>query len=195
MDLRLAEECLQIVSSKKTLFHSKSKEILAEMSVTSSPTNSTAVMLHRVVELIRACAGPSSPLYLHGNDECSRAIDATKKAGNDFSMSEKEINHLVDILKIDGGMQNRPYLRASRMKSATVAFGAGDEVFHQVFDKSFANKFVKTALQDNNLLVRRSAHNAVGYAVRLLDEERTVQSVLELLPPGDLLSDPRNSMS
>lgn len=185
MDLRLVRECLDLLSSKKMLFHSKAKDILTEMSDSEmlSKKISIPVLLRRTVELVRACANPSSLLFHHGNEQCAEAVCVTGQEPRHFEMTEKEIKGLIEILKDESKIQNRPYLRAYRMTSATMAFKDGDKVFHQAFDKVFANSFVKNALQDPNLIVRKNAHIAVGHAVRLLDEERTVQSVVKLLPP------------
>ena len=137
MDLRLVRECLDLLSSKKMLFHSKAKDILTEMSDSEmlSKKISIPVLLRRTVELVRACANPSSLLFHHGNEQCAEAVCVTGQEPRHFEMTEKEIEGLIEILKDESKIQNRPYLRAYRMRSATMAFKDGDKVFHQAFDK------------------------------------------------------------
>jgi hypothetical protein len=189
LNLRLSIDCIRIVSSKRAIFHTKATEIFFDAPGSDrrnsklSSKSSVISTLSTVINLIRACAGPSSPFYFRGNLECARAVQALKIAGSSLTMTEDEIICLVDVIKNEDGIQSRPWLRAERISAATTAFVAGDELFHQTFDRTFPNSFVKGGLQDLSFLVRRKASFAVGFAMRLLDESKIVQSVLQLIPP------------
>lgn len=188
LNLNVSMHCLHILSSNSPVFHSKAKELLFDAIASdrgnSRRSNNCSVIstFSTVLDLIRTCAGPTSPLYCKGYWECARVVLAMRTAGS-LTVTEDEILRLVAFLKSEDGIQSRPWLRAERIGAATKAFMAGDDRFHRAFDKTFPNSFVKCALQDPNFVVRRKASVAVGFAMRFLDEKKIVQSVLRLIPP------------
>eukprot|EP00980_Cylindrotheca_fusiformis_P018826 scaffold6276_cov138-Cylindrotheca_fusiformis.AAC.13 len=189
LDLRMSLNCIRLINCRASIFHAKAKELFSDP-IMINETNSSSLSKRSIIstvstaiELIRSCAGPSSPFYFKGYLECASLIAALKIPGSSLKVAENEISQLVEILRDEGGVQSRPWLRAERISAATSAFLAGDETFHQAFDKTFPNSFVKGALQDLSFSVRRKASVAVGIAMRVLDERKIVQSVLQLIPP------------
>ena len=185
IDLRSAGFCARLVCRKELLLYELSKKKLFDTrEVDADILNEVSVpeIFVRVVNLVRSCAGPLSPFCSFGNDECARILQVANGKDCGFTLSEKETQKLVDLLKNEDGMQTRPYLRCRRIRAATFAFQAGSDTFHRLFDRNFPN-LVQVALRDPSVFVRRSASVAVGAALRSMDEQKTTQSVLKLIVP------------
>lgn len=170
MDLRLGIACLDFLAIQEVLLNSlgETEEF--------SPVD----MICRTIKLIRTCAEPSSRLYMYGNQDCAKVVVQHFKLGID--LKQEEAVFLVSVMSDEEGMRSRPFLRAQRIKAATLAFENGSDTFHRIFDKFFANSIVK-GLEDENILVRRFACIAAGIASCKLDEERIIKSVRKVTAP------------
>jgi hypothetical protein len=148
--------------------------------------DSPIVILCRVVELLRSCAGPYLPSYLFGYETSARQVSFGESEIRGSPITEDEARNIVDVLKVEDGIQSRPCIRADRVRAGTAAFKSGGNTFHSLFDKEFANRFVKTSIIDSSALVRREGRVALGCALRSLDERRTSESILKLICPVTL---------
>lgn len=142
---------------------------------------SPIVMLCQIIDLVRECAGPFSPLFSYGNYFCSSVGVETLKLG--LTLPNEEAKLLVGILTADGGMNSRVSLRAQKVEAATYIFENGNDDLLHLFDKFFTSSIVKAGFDDSNFLLRRLASIAAGSASSKFDEQRILNSVSNRIAP------------
>ncbi|CAJ1910219.1 unnamed protein product [Cylindrotheca closterium] len=190
INLRMVPFCLHLVSSESAMFHSKARQLWIDGStgMETNPQGSVVQLLSNIIDFIRSCEVPSSPTWGVGAFECGKAVEATKMAGKNLALSETEMGHLIDTLESEDCTRSRPWLRSQRIGSATNAFLAADDVFHQKYDDLFVNS-MKRALQDSSSIVRRKAFDSIVVCLDRLEKERVSRAVTSVLPPITLLVD------
>jgi hypothetical protein len=156
----------------------------------ASPTRRSPVsLLCRVIEAVRCTAGPESGLHLFGYTLCIDIVRLGESRYRDVSLSSAEAKTIADILKGPHNNQdqriilNRPHLRAEKLRAAVFGFREGKDEFHGQIDRDFPRVFVLPSLSDINIMVRRQASLAVAAAMRILPEDKVVESVENRLPP------------
>jgi hypothetical protein len=156
----------------------------------ASPTRRSPVpLLCQVIEAVRCTAGPESGLHLFGYTLCIDIVRLGENRYRDVSLNSAEAKTIADILKGPHSNQdqriisNRPHLRAEKLRAAVFGFRNGKDKFHEQIDRDFPRVFVLPSLSDINIMVRRQASLAVAAAMRILPEDKVVESVEKRLPP------------
>jgi hypothetical protein len=184
VDIRSGVHCVELLNDARVIFHHSAVSKIIDSFDMEDTDSSVIIMLCRVIELFRSgCADPSSPLYLYGYKSCAEVLSLAESSVRGTPITSNEAHNIIAILKEDSGIRRRPIMRADRLRAATIAFQAGGDLFHRLFDKDFANIFVKPSLFDTSAVVRKEASVAVGTALEHLDEKRMVESVMNLVPP------------
>ena len=156
----------------------------------SQPQKSSLVpLLCRLIEAIRYTASPESGLHSYGFGLCVEIVRLAEGRYRDNLLSSDEAKAIVDLLK--GSERNRdrrslslrPRLRAEQLRAAVLAFQSGKEHFHGQIDRDFPRMFALPSLGDLSSMVRRQASLAVAAALRVLPEDKVVESVRRRLPP------------
>ena len=127
------------------------------------------VILCRVVELLRSCAGPHLPSYLFGYDPSARLVSLGESEMRGSPIAEDEARNIIDVLKVEDGIQSRPCIRADRVRAATAAFKSGGNTFHALFDKDFANRFVKTSIIDSKAKIASNGKDVKDFTEEQLE--------------------------
>lgn len=179
IDLRSASACVQFLSLDTVILNRLAREKVLNIFETND--HSMVVVICRTIDLIRACANSSSPLYLFGNQECCKV--AVTVFRSELILPEDDATLLIDVLNDKDGMYNRARLRGDRLRAATTTFENGSGLFHQLFDKHFVKSFVKLGFDDTSFLVRRLACVAAGAASRFLDEDKVLNGVRDQTAP------------
>ncbi|KAG7361239.1 phosphatidylinositol 3- and 4-kinase [Nitzschia inconspicua] len=179
MDLRLAEECIQMLRTKSVLLNSASRQrINLEVEIKN---RSIPVMVCHTIDLIRACATSSSNLYMYGVEACADILVKLHKEGLQVSDHDEKI--IIAILREESDAYVvRPSLALRRLQSATLAFTNGSDAFRIHFGSTFAS-IVKKSMGDCSFLVRRFAYKSAGVAMKAMDEMRVRKSVNDLTTP------------
>lgn len=156
----------------------------------ASPTRRSPIpLLCWIIEAVRCTAGPESGLYLFGYTLCIDIVRLGENRFRDLSLSSAEAKTIADILKGPYSNQeqrvmlNRPHLQAERLRAAVFGFRDGKDKFHEQIDRDFPKVFVVPSLSDINIMVRRQASLAVSAAMRILPEDKVVESADKRLPP------------
>jgi hypothetical protein len=149
---------------------------------------SVVILLCRIIAAIRSSTSSQCKFHLFGFEICTQIVCLADSGFAKSKLSEEEARSVAGLFFNTRDSDERrslvlqPRRRHRQLCSAVAAFRAGGVEFHEHFDKGFAGSFILRSLHDINGNVRLGANMAVAAALRLIPEDKVLESVRKRLP-------------
>ena len=149
---------------------------------------SIVLLVCSILAAVRSVSPPDSVFHFFGLDICSDIVQKVDGGILDSELTQDEARYISELLfstqdsSERRSLSLRPAFRAYQLHHAVSAFSAGKSNFHLSFDKPFPRSLVLPSLVDLNGFVRHIAGRAVAAALRILPEEKVLESVRKRLP-------------